>query len=89
MGAVSPTDKRSVATELFAKIPVLGRVKLASLAGNLRGDPKDVTAQIDAHIAKGEATLILEDKVLYITAEVDVKFLGSRKTGKHKLLTLP
>ena len=68
MGTVSPTDKRSVATELFAKIPVLGRVKLASLAGNLRGDPKDVRAQIDACISKGEATLILEDILKFSTS---------------------
>ena len=66
MGTVSL--KRSVATELFAKIPVLGRVKLASLAGNLRGDPKDVRAQIDAHISKGEATLLLEDKLKFSTS---------------------
>ncbi|KAF8689638.1 hypothetical protein AX14_003280 [Amanita brunnescens Koide BX004] len=89
VGAISPNDKRTVGTQLYVKIPILGRVKLASLAGNLKGDPKDVTASIDAHVAKGEATLILEDKTLYISAEADIKFLGSRKTGKHKLFTLP
>ncbi len=84
MGSV---DKATfnVSVKLYVKVPIFGRVNIATIAGSLR---KGVTVKINVAVASGSATLSLQGKVLYIELKLKVKFIGNIG-GKYKLLTLP
>ena len=76
----------------YAKIPFVGRIRLAGLNGDLASG--SITADINLALATGTVALTTEwnssgTRDLYINADVDIKYIGKVSTGKLFLLTLP
>ena len=88
-GSIDP--ELSISASLYAKIPFVGRVLLTSLNGALSSG---ITASIDTALATGTVTSTTEQNSsgthdLYISANLNVKFVGNIATDKFKLSTLP
>ncbi|CCM01664.1 uncharacterized protein FIBRA_03727 [Fibroporia radiculosa] len=92
VGSIGPVD-RVVAAELFAKVPIAGRVKLANVKGALT-DTASVQATINVVVAKGTVTFraVKNDSGkhdLYCDATVQVKLISPIKVTNVKILALP
>ena len=78
---------------LYAKIPIIGRVRLTGIEGSLLGG--GVSVDIDVVVANGKATFTASKNSagkyeLFVDAYLDVKFVGKISTdGKIRLFTLP
>jgi hypothetical protein len=91
VGAISADTGNNISATLYGRIPMLGRVKIASLSGALVTDGKatTVSVNVDVAVAKGSVSLTLDSKILYITFHLEVKLLGTLTEQKYKLLTIP
>ncbi|WP_327259906.1 MULTISPECIES: hypothetical protein [unclassified Streptomyces] len=85
VGAVDKSTDDVRAT-LYAKIPMVGRVQLSQLSGNL---DTGVTQAVDTPIAKGTFSLWVDaDRKVWADPAIDLKFVGKTEC-KAPILTLP
>jgi hypothetical protein len=81
----------TISATLYASLPRVGRVKLITIHGSLKG--AGVTAKINNRLAKGSVTLYVKQNGsgshdLYIKVDLTIKFIG-HIGGDYKLVTLP
>ncbi|MEZ0095593.1 hypothetical protein [Streptacidiphilus sp. EB129] len=84
-GAVD-TATDDVHATLYAKIPIIGRVRLTELSGNL---DQGITRDVNAVVAKGTFSLWVDaNRKVWAQTAMDLKFIG-RTDCKAPILTLP
>ncbi|KAJ7586323.1 hypothetical protein C8J56DRAFT_1165386 [Mycena floridula] len=85
VGSIDPRSLTAALT-LYVNFPLWGRVNIAEIAGSLI---TGIAVQVDVILAKGTVKLYVKDRVLYINAALDLKFLGHFETGDLRLIPLP
>lgn len=88
VGAINAGETRSISVQLFVRVPILGRVELATIAGQLTKTGR-VSTNIDCPIAEGTISVFLKGSVLYAAIDVKVMILGRFKNDEIELLPLP
>jgi hypothetical protein len=88
VGTINAGETRSISVQLFVRVPILGRVEIVTVAGQLTRENKLSTA-IDCPIAKGTVSLFLRSRVLYADIDVTIRILGHFREDNINLLTLP
>ena len=78
-----------MSADILGEIPILGPVRIAEITGAFRLKGNSTSKRIDTKLANGTVTLNLEGKTLYITFQLNIKFVGIISLTKYKLLTLP
>ncbi len=81
-----------LSAQLFAKIPIVGRVNLTKISGSLV-DGQGVKAQFNLKVASGNITLSAKKNGnkhdLFVSYALHISIVGNIKGNNFKLVTLP
>lgn len=81
------TETHFVRATLYAKIPVVGRLHVASLNGNL---DQGVATSVNVLVAKGEVTMGIDNEgYVWIDPHLHIQFVGDTLDCKSRLFKLP
>ncbi|KAG6856091.1 hypothetical protein H0H87_007531 [Tephrocybe sp. NHM501043] len=75
VGTYNPTTLDIHAT-FYAKIPIMGRIEVTKLQGNLKDG---ITSNVNLVLAKGTVGLRLAGKQVICDVDLDIKFIGKIK----------